>query len=90
MPGYRVELSKQAAKELRKLDHSIQARILAALRLLQDQPKPHSATALVGNPNYLRVRVGDYRVVYRVEEGQLLVLVITLGHRKKVYKALNP
>ena len=83
---YSVELSKRAAKELRKLDRPVQVRIVAALALLRKEPRPSTAKALVGHPGYLRVRVGDYRIVYTVNEGKLLVLVLTLGHRGAIYR----
>ncbi|WP_298591991.1 type II toxin-antitoxin system RelE/ParE family toxin [uncultured Kocuria sp.] len=85
---YAVKLSKRAAKELRKLDRPVQARIVAALALLRDDPRPATVKALVGHPGYLRVRVGDYRIVYTVHEGKLLVLVLTLGHRGAIYRDL--
>ena len=83
---YTVELSKRAAKELRKLDRPVQARIVAALALLREEPQPPTAKALVGHPGYLRVRVGDYRIIYTANEGELLVLVLTLGHRGAIYR----
>ena len=85
---YAVELSKRAAKELRKLDRPVQARIVAALALLQENPRPATVKALVGSPGYLRVRVGDYRIVYTINEGKLLVLVLTVGHRAAIYRDL--
>lgn len=85
---YAVELTGRAAKTLRRLDRPVQARILMALTLLRDEPRPPAATALVGHPGYLRVRVGDYRIVYTVDDGKLLVLVFTLGHRSVIYRDL--
>jgi mRNA interferase RelE/StbE len=85
---YAVELSKRAAKEFRKLDRPVQARIVAALALLREDPRPATVKALAGHPGYLRVRVGDYRIVYTVNEGKLLVLVLTLGHRGAIYRGL--
>jgi mRNA interferase RelE/StbE len=85
---YAVELSKRAAKELRKLDRPVQARIVAALALLGENPRPATVKALVGSPGYLRVRVGDYRIVYTINEGKLLVLVLALGHRGAIYRDL--
>lgn len=83
---YAVELSKRAAKELRKLDRPVQARIVAALALLREEPRPSTAKVLVGQAGYLRVRVGDYRIIYTVNEGKLFVLVLTLGHRGTIYR----
>lgn len=85
---YRVELSRSAAKELRRLDRSVQTRVVAALALLRDNPRPPTVKALTGHPGLLRVRVGDYRIVYRVQEDRLLVLVLTVGHRSSVYRGL--
>lgn len=70
------------------MDRPVQGRILAALALLQDEPRPATVKALTGHPGYLRVRVGDYRIVYTVEDGRLLVLVLALGHRSTVYEGL--
>jgi mRNA interferase RelE/StbE len=85
---YQVELSKPAVKELRRLDPGVQARIVAALALLRDNPRPPAVKALACHPGLLRVRVGDYRIVYRVEGRELLVLVLTIGHRSRVYRGL--
>lgn len=85
---YAVELSTRAAKELRKLDRPVQARLVAALALLRDDPRPATVTALVGHPGYLRVRVGDYRIIYTINEGKLLVLVLTVGRRGGGYRNL--
>lgn len=85
---YDVELSPAAARALRKLDRSAQTRILAVLSLLRATPRPPSATPLVGHPGLLRVRTGDYRIIYRVENQRLLVLVVTIGHRREVYRNL--
>lgn len=85
---YVVELSPAAARSLRKLDRQVQRRILGALVLLRETPRPPAAKSLVGHPGYLRVRTGDYRVVYTIEERRLLVLVLALGHRREVYRDL--
>jgi mRNA interferase RelE/StbE len=83
---YSVEFSQAAARTLRKLEPPIRARIVAALGLLRDIPRPPAARALVGRPGTLQVRVGDCRIVYSVEDGRLLVLVLAIGHRKDVYR----
>ena len=85
---YVVELSPAAARSLRKLDRHVQRRILGALVLLRETPRPPAAKALVSHPGYLRVRTGDYRVVYTIEDRRLLVLVLALGHRREVYRDL--
>ncbi|WJX98635.1 type II toxin-antitoxin system RelE family toxin [Curtobacterium sp. SP.BCp] len=84
---YAVELTKRAAETLGKLDRPTQRRILAALVLLQSNPRPPGMTALVGRPGELRVRVGDHRIVYEIVDDRLVVLVLTIGHRRDVYRS---
>jgi len=81
---YRIELRPAALRSLRKLDPQIRRRVQGAIALLADDPRPPSAKKLKGRDAF-RVRVGDYRVIYTVEEGVLLVVVVTLGHRRDVY-----
>lgn len=84
---YRVTLSPMAARQLRKLDAQVRRRIQAALDLLAEQPRPPAATQLVGGAGEWRVRTGDYRIVYEIEDDQLLILVLRLGHRREVYES---
>jgi mRNA interferase RelE/StbE len=81
---YRIELRPAAVRALKKLDPPIAHRIQGAIALLAEDPRPPAARALRGRPG-LRVRVGDYRIIYTVEDDVLLVVVVTLGHRRDVY-----
>lgn len=81
---YRVDLTPGAARQLRKLDPQTGRRIAGAIELLAVDPRPPAARQLRGRPGY-RVRIGDYRVIYTVDDGVLLVLVLRLGHRQDVY-----
>jgi mRNA interferase RelE/StbE len=82
---YRIELRPAAVRALRKLDPPMQRRVRGAIALLAQDPRPPSARALRGRPG-LRVRVGDYRIIYTVADDVLLVVVVTLGHRREVYE----
>ncbi|MDP9094671.1 MAG: type II toxin-antitoxin system RelE/ParE family toxin [Actinomycetota bacterium] len=84
MSEYRIELRPAAVRALRKLDPSVRHRIQGAIALLAHDPRPPAARALQGRPG-LRVRVGDYRIIYTVTDDVLLVVVVTLGHRREVY-----
>ena len=84
MSRYRIELRPAAVGALRKLDPQIRRRVQGAIALLGDDPRPPAARALQGRPG-LRVRVGDYRIIYAVADDVLLVVVVTLGHRRDVY-----
>ena len=84
MSGYRIELRPAAVRALRKLDPPVRRRIQGAISLLAENPRPPAARALQGRPG-LRVRVGDHRILYTVEDDVLVVVVIALGHRREVY-----
>jgi mRNA interferase RelE/StbE len=81
---YRIELRPAAVRALRKLDPPIRGRLRGAIALLAKDPRPPAARALQGRPG-LRVRVGDYRIIYTVADDVLLVVVVTLRHRREVY-----
>lgn len=85
---YDVRLDRAAAKLLRKLDRPVQARLVAVIATLANDPRPSGVVALAGHPGLLRIRVGDYRVVYTIDDDVLVVLVVHLGHRSHVYDAL--
>ncbi|HEY5320448.1 MAG TPA: type II toxin-antitoxin system RelE/ParE family toxin [Galbitalea sp.] len=83
--AYRVSLAPSAARELRKFDPDVRRRIQAALDLLATEPRPPAATQLVGGSGEWRVRTGNYRIVYEINDDQLLVLVLRIAHRREVY-----
>jgi mRNA interferase RelE/StbE len=82
---YRVEMRPAAAKALRKLEAADAERIRGAIALLSVDPRPPGARRLTARPAY-RVRSGDYRIIYTIEDTTLVVLVVALGHRKNVYR----
>ena len=84
---YRVEFSPAAARHLRKLDTSSRHRMEGVIALLAENPRPPSARRLVGGEGEWRVRTGDYRVIYDIDDGVLVVLVIAVGHRREIYRA---
>jgi len=86
MPEYAVEFTASADKSLRRLPVVAQQRIVRAIERLTHDPRPSGALKLAGADNAWRVRVGDYRVLYEVLDGRLLVLVIRIGHRKDIYR----
>ena len=85
MAEYRVLFKPSADKALRKLPESIQVRIATAAKGLRADPRPRGCLKLKGEGNLWRIRVGDYRVVYTIEDDELIVLVVRVAHRKDVY-----
>lgn len=82
---YRVEVAPAAVLQLRKLDGVALRRVQAAIELLAEAPRPGGARKLVGGDGAWRVRTGDYRIVYEINDGALLVLVVAVGHRREIY-----
>ncbi|MGH3625530.1 MAG: type II toxin-antitoxin system RelE family toxin [Sciscionella sp.] len=72
---------------MRKLPRDASARIKAATEALREEPRPVGAKALKGEHGVLRIRVGDYRVSYEIHDGELLVLVVQVAHRREVYRS---
>lgn len=83
---YRVILQEDAEKQFRKLDKAVQRRINVALVNLEADPRPSGVKKLKGRENDWRIRVGDWRIIYEIHDGELHVLVIEIGHRSKVYR----
>ena len=63
-----------------------QRRLVAAMRDLATEPRPPSVVKMQGDPNLWRIRVGDYRIVYEIHDGRVLILVLKIGHRKDIYR----
>ncbi|MDO5287823.1 MAG: type II toxin-antitoxin system RelE/ParE family toxin [Actinomycetia bacterium] len=78
--------ARPALKALRRLDRESARRILKAVDALSLDPRPRGCRQLVGGAGELRIRVGDYRVVYDVSDRELVVLVLRLGHRSDIYR----
>ena len=85
---FKVELKKSVEKSLRKLPKPTQKRIVKKLCELEDSLHPIEETKLKGNNPFHRVRVGDYRIIYEIQNDILLILVLKIGHRKDIYGRL--
>ena len=83
---YAIEVLPAAERDLRKVHPQMRARIRGAVLKLAAEPRPPGARALKDRPGYLRVRVGDYRIIYTIEDDVLRVVVVRVGHRRDVYR----
>ena len=86
--NYQVIISSPAKRNFKKLSSSLQKRIEAKIAALSTNPRPAGVKALKSSDNLLRLRVGEYRVVYKVEDKRLIVIIIQVGHRREVYRKL--
>ena len=88
MESYKVYFRKSAAKELEKLPKAALRKIIKKIERLSDEPRPAGCEKLSGQELY-RVRQGDYRIVYSIQDNELTIWVIKVGHRKNIYKRLQ-
>ncbi len=86
MADYRLVLTSSAEKELRDLPVSLIARIAPRIENLAVNPRPPGCKKLKGGDKEWRIRVGDYRVVYTIDDARTLVEVMRIRHRSAVYK----
>jgi len=84
MDFYRIEFTRSAEKDLRNIDKAKIAAIYREIEQLKSSPRPQGVKKLTGAQRTYRIRIGDYRVVYEIEDEVLLILVIRIAHRKDV------
>lgn len=83
---YRLEYKAVVAKELRRLPKMQLKRVIKRIQLLAKDPRAVGCIKLQGTDNIYRVRQGDYRIIYTINDSTVTVLVIKVGHRKDVYE----
>jgi len=91
--AYKLVITDSAAKELKRIPAKMQDRIFEKIEGLADEPKPHGHKklknfAISGNDqdDYYRIRVGDYRVIYTIEDELITIFIMKIAHRKDVYE----
>ena len=82
---YKVIITSHAERELKRLDRSTKNRIVPAALALSDNPRPHGCLKVKGEERLWRIRVGDWRVDYEINDETRLVRIITVGHRREFY-----
>ena len=89
MTVYRIEMTPRSLKDLRAIrDRRLHDRLTTAIARLADNPRPVGSRKLVGEVDQWRVRVGDWRIVYGIEDERLVVLVVTVAPRDGVYRGV--
>jgi mRNA interferase RelE/StbE len=83
--AYEVRFSSKAAKVYEKLPADIRSRIDHKLQYLRNTPRGPDTKKLTGQANVYRTRVGNYRVVYEIEDAKLIVWIVDVGHRSSIY-----
>lgn len=83
---YRVELRSHALRDLRRLPDGVRALLAERIDALALNPRPAGVEKLSGGERLYRVRMGDYRIVYEIQDSVLVVLVVRVGHRREIYR----
>lgn len=86
-PRFVVSYERSSSKELSKLDKSVARRIIRSVNKLSDDPRPPGCRSLVGYEGLWRIRIGDYRVIYSIEDDKLIVLIVRFAHRREAYRS---
>jgi mRNA interferase RelE/StbE len=83
---YSILLAPPAERQLKSLTESVQKRIVKRLKSLRENPRPQGVKKLTGEEDLYRIREGDYRIIYTIQDKELIVLVVKIGNRKEVYR----
>ena len=86
---YAVLLAPAAERRFKALDKPLRQRIAKRLARPGDNPRPPGVEELAGEDNLCRVREGEYRIIYTIQDKDLIVLVVKVGHRREVYRELS-
>lgn len=84
--AHTIEFTGRAARELKAIARADQVRIARRIDALAENPRPYGVHKLEGGKGLYRIRVGDFRVIYMIEDRRLLVVVIRIGNRRDVYR----
>lgn len=87
MACYELQIRDSVAKDLHGIPKPDVRRILARIETLRENPRPPGSEKLSGQERY-RIRQGDYRIVYSVDDGRVVVEIVKVGHRREVYRLL--
>ena len=84
---YQIIIKREALKELKQLPKRVSTTITLAIEELRNEPRPHGCKKLKGSQeNLWRIRVGDYRVVYNIDDAIRIVNIRNIGNRKNIYE----
>ena len=86
-PNYTIQIDKDAEKVLRRQGRNTKERLIKAILVLVDDPHPSNSRKLEGYQDLYRLRVGDWRIIYQVNNDQLLILVLEIGSRGEIYRS---
>ena len=83
---YEVLLERRAERDLKKLSQAMFYRVIPQIKDLSENPRPSGCRKITGSKNDWRIRIGDYRIIYEIDEKEKAVKVMRIKHRREVYK----
>ena len=86
---YKINVSPAAEKQLKSLPKREQSKIVKRIAKLADDPRPAGVKRLQGITGLYRLRQGNWRIVYTIEDRRLIVLILKIGHRRNVYQSIS-
>ena len=83
--GYEIQIKRKAQKSLIRISEPTQSKIIEAIQTLSTIPHPVNSKKLQGRPAY-RIRIGNYRAIYEINNHSLIILIVDIDHRKNIYR----
>ena len=85
---YAIVYRQSVEKDLRKLTKTVRTVIIRKIQALTVDPQPNGSVKLRGSKDLFRIRHTDYRIVYQLDKGELIILIVKVGHRREIYRDL--
>ena len=83
---YQIQILPKAKRQLKSIPNQMQTLLKDAIRNLSENPRPQGVKKLSGEDNLYRIRIRNYRVIYKIEDNILLILIVSVGHRREIYR----
>jgi mRNA interferase RelE/StbE len=84
--AYTINFAPKAEREFKKLDKAVQRQLQPKIEALSKNPRVHGVEKLSGEDELYRIRAGDYRIVFQIQDKVLVVLLVKIGHRREIYR----
>jgi mRNA interferase RelE/StbE len=84
--NYQIKILNHAKRQVKSISKYVQEQIKITIKNLGDNPRPVGVIKLSGKQDLYRVRVGDYRIIYQIEDNVLLIIIVSVGHRREIYR----
>ena len=83
---WNIKIHRKANKTLNRLHGKVLNRLRQAINALAEDPHPSGSKKMIGHKDLYRIRVGDWRIVYKIENGELIILILAIASRGEIYK----